>query len=295
MYDVLCYGALCADTLIYVPRFPAPGEGVRALREMMVPGGNAMNEARSLAAWDERVALMGDHLGDDAEGALLTEASMGNPGLDASFLQHSPGWPTPRCRIIVTPDGQRTVLAVRGEQHPFTPPSPTLLARCRVVSVGFFGAGTRTAAYAAREAGCFLVAGDALLPGDERAPLADVIVGSAATLRAVEPDADLVAQMRRLQAPRGAAVVLSDGGAPARALVNGQLLEAAPPLVTPVDTNGAGDCFRAAIVYGLARGWDWPRTLQWAVAAGSASCLKTNNQPPSREEVESLLAQMKDE
>ena len=140
MYDVLCYGALCADTLIRVPRFPAPGEGVRALSEATVPGGNAMNEARCLARWGERVALMGD------------------PGLDASFIQHSPGWPTPRCRIIVTPDGQRTVVAVRGEQHPFTPPTRQLLERCRVVSVSFFGAGTLTAAHAAREAGCLLVA-----------------------------------------------------------------------------------------------------------------------------------------
>ncbi|MBC8078011.1 MAG: carbohydrate kinase family protein, partial [Chloroflexales bacterium] len=56
-YDVLCYGALCADTLIRLPRFPTPGEGVRALGEAMVPGGNAMNEARCLATWGERVAL----------------------------------------------------------------------------------------------------------------------------------------------------------------------------------------------------------------------------------------------
>jgi sugar/nucleoside kinase (ribokinase family) len=289
MYDVLCYGALCADTLIRVPRFPAPGEGVRALSEVMVAGGNAMNEARCLAAWGERVALMGDHLGDDAEGALLTETSMGDPNLDASYIQHSPGWPTPRCRIIVTPDGQRTVLAVRGEQHPFTPPPLALLERCRVVSVGFFGAGTLTAAHAARDAGSLLLAGDALLPGDARAPLADVIVGSAATLRAALPGADIREQMRRLQEPRGAAVVLSDGPAHALALVGDEWLEARPPAITPLDTNGAGDCFRAAVARGLARRWEWPRTLRWAAAAGAAWCLNMNNEPPSVEEVERLL------
>jgi sugar/nucleoside kinase (ribokinase family) len=289
MYDVLCYGALCADTLIRVPRFPAPGEGVRALSEATVPGGNAMNEARCLARWGERVALMGDHLGDDPEGALLTEASMGDPGLDASFIQHSPGWPTPRCRIIVTPDGQRTVVAVRGEQHPFTPPTRQLLERCRVVSVSFFGAGTLTAAHAAREAGCLLVAGDALLPGDQRAPLADVIVGSAATLRAALPGADLREQMRRLQGPRGAAIIVSDAGSPACALVGDEWLEVAPPAIVPLDSNGAGDCFRAAIARGLARGWEWPRTLAWAVAAGAAWCLKMNNEPPSLAEVERLV------
>jgi sugar/nucleoside kinase (ribokinase family) len=190
---------------------------------------------------------------------------------------------------MITPDGQRTVLSVRGEQHPFTPPSDPLLARCRIVSVSRFGAGTLTAAVAARKANRLVVIGDALLPDDTFAPLADVIVGSYEFLRSAVADADVVAHMRRLQSLRGAAVVLTDGPHAVHALVDGLLIQARPPTISPVDTNGAGDCFRAGVTHGLAQSWEWPRILGWACAAASAWCLKENNEPPSVAEVEALL------
>ena len=47
-----------------------------------------------------------------------------------------------------------------------------------------------------------------------------------------------------------------------------------PPSVAAVDATGAGDAFRSGLLYGLSRGLDLPRSLCWAVAAGS---LKVRN------------------
>lgn len=290
MYDALCYGALCADNLISLPRFPVPGEGMRVASDRLVPGGNALNEARCLTAWGNRVALMGDHLGDDPEGALLRETVDQSVGLDGSFLKSAPGSRTPLCRIMITPDGQRTVLAVRSNDHPSTAPSAELLEQCRVVSVTYFGAGVVAAAEAARRANKLLVIGDALLPGEPLASLADVIVGSADQVRLRLPGADLAEQMHRLHAIRSAAVIVTDGPRPARALVDGAWLSVQPPSITPRDTTGAGDCFRAGITHGLIHGWDWPRTLTWACAAASAWCMLSDNQPPSLAMGNGLLA-----
>jgi sugar/nucleoside kinase (ribokinase family) len=41
-----------------------------------------------------------------------------------------------------------------------------------------------------------------------------------------------------------------------------------------IDATGAGDAFRAGLLYGLLRGFDLPRCLCWGVAAGS---LKVKN------------------
>src|SRR4051812_25454454 len=120
MYDILCYGALCADNLIRLPHFPQPGAGVRAISDMLVPGGNALNEARCLALWGRRVALLGDALGDDPEGDLLLATVADTPEIDGRYLRRASGSRTPLCRIMITPDGQRTILAIRSPDHPAT-------------------------------------------------------------------------------------------------------------------------------------------------------------------------------
>jgi sugar/nucleoside kinase (ribokinase family) len=69
---------------------------------------------------------------------------------------------------------------------------------------------------------------------------------------------------------------------------NGFLIQ--PPTVTALDATGAGDAFRAGLLYGLLRGFDLPRSICWAVAAGS---LKVRNlgaatTVPDFKEIESL-------
>ena len=44
--------------------------------------------------------------------------------------------------------------------------------------------------------------------------------------------------------------------------------------VTAVDTTGAGDVFRAGVIYGLLQGWDVPALLRFANAAAALSCTR---------------------
>jgi len=48
-----------------------------------------------------------------------------------------------------------------------------------------------------------------------------------------------------------------------------------PYKITPVDTTGAGDSFRAGIVYGLLHGWDDEKTIDFASAVAACVCLST--------------------
>jgi sugar/nucleoside kinase (ribokinase family) len=43
--------------------------------------------------------------------------------------------------------------------------------------------------------------------------------------------------------------------------------------IKPVDTAGAGDSFRAGIIYGLMHGWDDARTIEFASAVAACVCL----------------------
>jgi sugar/nucleoside kinase (ribokinase family) len=101
------------------------------------------------------------------------------------------------------------------------------------------------------------------------------VIVTSAELLAQASERDIAAHMAALHAVRGAAVIVTDGPRSVRALwlADGTLHTASviPPLVSPGDTTGAGDLFRAAVVLGLVRGWPWPQTLEHAVAAASAA------------------------
>jgi len=271
MPEILCFGAICADLRMRLPRLPRPGEGMHVAEAVWSAGGNALIEARALAAWGVRVALMGDALGIDEPGELVA-AELRRLGLDAQ-VRRDPAARTVVCHILLTPDGERTILALRPPNPPAALPSSELLRACRLVSVTRYGPRTVEVAALARAAGATLVGGDATRPDDALAQLADVLVTSADLLAAHTPGVALGAQMAALHAVRGAAVVVTDGPRPVRAIwAEGGATHAAtltPPAVTPHDTTGAGDIFRAGVALGLLRGWGWPATLERACAEAS--------------------------
>jgi len=49
--------------------------------------------------------------------------------------------------------------------------------------------------------------------------------------------------------------------------------------VEAVDTTGAGDTFHGAIAYGLGRGWDVPRTVEFASAVAALKCRALGGRP----------------
>jgi sugar/nucleoside kinase (ribokinase family) len=276
MYDILCYGSICADQRIYLPRFPQPGDGMRIISERWTPGGNALNEAVALAGWGRRVALCGDRIGADAPGEVVW-AGLRSSAVDSSHLQRDPAWPTVVCRILITPDGERTILVARASERPFDLPSAELVAASQLVSLSRYGPGGALAvAQLARAADRSLLVSDLSDPADPLAALADTICVSAAALHRQAgggPIGPLVAALHRL---RGATVLVSDGPRAAQAFwAEGGAMQSAtatPPTISARDTVGAGDTFRAAVAHGLIAHQPWPAILAHAVEAASAIC-----------------------
>jgi adenosine kinase len=59
------------------------------------------------------------------------------------------------------------------------------------------------------------------------------------------------------------------------------------PAAQLADPTGCGDAYRAGLLYGIARGWDWPRTGRLASLLGSIKIAHrgAQNHRPSREEI----------
>jgi len=84
------------------------------------------------------------------------------------------------------------------------------------------------------------------------------------------------------------AVVVTRGGEGSQVLAGGRLEHV--PAVKPdalVDPTGCGDAYRAGLLYGIARGWDWRKSARLASVMGSIKIAHRGgqNHAPAREEI----------
>ncbi len=271
MNAVLCHGAICADLRLYLPRHPRPGDGVRVRSAIWTPGGNALIEARTLVEAGVAVTLTGDTLGHDAPGDLLA-AELARLKLNAGVAR-SAAAVTPVCHVLIGPDGERSILAIRDEPPQALMPTATQIATSRIVSVTRYGPFTAEVATQARAAERTVVVGDALDPNDPFTAHADVIVTSARLLADI--DLPLDQHINALHNRRRATIIVSDGPRPARIVwhADGQTQSAqiTPPPIATTDSTGAGDVLRAGIVLGILNNQPWPQILEHACALASTA------------------------
>ena len=294
---VVCYGELGVDNIIQVPHLPSPERAAFPTGDSYHIGGAAANSAVWLACWGVATRLLGNAIGADDLGGRLLAWLRRYPQLDLRFLQVREGVRTPFCRILVTPDAERTILVFGYRQTPITPLSSQALQGARFLLLDLYGGAERlAAARLARELGVGVVVSDVLQPDHPVLPLTDIAILSGAYLRESLPSVEVRQHARRLQAVSGGVVIVTDGPRPVHCLDRQRReLTLTPPPVQPLDTTGAGDAFRAGLVYGLLQGWDLAASLALAAAAGAlkVTCLGGASQVPPLEQVQQLAAGLK--
>ncbi len=247
--------------------------------------------AVAFAAWGVAVTLSGNAIGDDDLGRLLRGWLAEYPALDLALLETA-DHPTPFCRILVLPSGERAILVFGYPQTHKTALSAALLAGVRYLALDLYGGPERLeAARQARAAGAQTVVGDVVWPEHPVLPLTDIATNSAAYIRHEFPGSEPVAHARALQQVSGGVIITTDGHNPVHVLDrDGAQFWVRPPRVPVVDATGAGDAFKAGLLYGLRQGWALPRAVAWGVAAGALKVgrLGAGSQPAALEEVEAL-------
>jgi sugar/nucleoside kinase (ribokinase family) len=273
-----------------VPRLPSPGGYVEIENEATYLGGEAANTAVALRHWGKEVRLVGNELGTEIESDLLRELLGRHAFTD---LDQGEGQ-TPVCDIYVTPDGERTMfgrgfasmeIALDAAQLPFEPDQWfTAEPNMSVVS--------RQVARAARRAGMKLYLMDFFQPND---PIFEGTFWQSST-DWVSERANVNAQLAWVNDwidRHGCFAILSDGprgfvaGSPDVAVRH----YATFPAPKVVDMTGAGDMFRAAMLFGLDSGWAVPRCLGFASAAGSlgVGTLGATTSVPEPESIQKLI------
>jgi sugar/nucleoside kinase (ribokinase family) len=219
-------------------------------------------------------------------------STLKRPALDLAHLEIHPSLATPFCRMLVLPDGERAILVFGYPQTPKTRLTSVLLDGARFLALDLYGGPERLeAARIAHAAGVSTVVGDVIWPDHPVLPLTNIATNSAAYIRQEFPGVEVAAHAAQLQQISGGIVITTDGPRPVHVIdPAGGHFWVQPPRVQAVDATGAGDAFKAGLVYGLLHGWELPRAVGWGVAAGALKVgrLGAVSQPPTLEEVAAL-------
>jgi sugar/nucleoside kinase (ribokinase family) len=289
---VVVFGTICLDRLRRIEILPRPGGYAEILDEHLMLGGEAANTASALATWGAEVKLVGNDLGLQDQGENIANL-LAERGLWVETSQPSGGGHrTPVCDIYVAKDGDRTMFGLG-----FADMEPDLGAIPLVPGAWFtgepnMGRGARDAVRLAQAANMRIYLMDFFQPDDPVRP-GDFWQSSTDWVGTRGNTQKNVAWVKGFVAEKGAFTILSDG--PNGFVFGGpdHPTRAYPPYPAPsvVDMTGAGDAFRAGMLYGLDSSWPIAECLRFASAAGSLSCgLLGGSDAPTRAAVEALIA-----
>lgn len=276
MCEVLCYGEIGIDNIIQADGLPSPENAIFPTSDSYHGGGAAANTAVWLAALGVSVKLSGNVIGHDAYGELILERLRKHAQIDLSLVEQRHGVITPFTRAIVTPDGERSFLIFWYPQAPKVQLTKEMLQGIKFLALDLYGGPERLeSARLAFESGVSTVIGDVIWPDHPALPFTSIATNSGAYIRQSFPHVDVRRHARALQSISKGIVITTDGPQMVHALdAQGYGFTVQPPAVTVMDATGAGDAFRAGLLYGLLHGFDLPRSVCWGVAAG---CLKVQH------------------
>lgn len=301
---LVVYGTVCVDRLARIEALPPKGGYAEIMHEVRMLGGEAANTALALAHWGYPPALIGNPVGVGGDAdfirQVLAAGGLDHVHLDTGRLAEPNR--TPVCDIYVTPDGERTMFG-RGF-HDLE--KQVDLERVKLI-FGHLSIGTGTWLTAepnhgrvAREVVTEAVARGAsvylldFFKEDDLVPEGSTWQSSTDWI-GYRSDAERnVRWVGEFSERHGCYCILSDGryGFVAGGLGHPARHYAPFPCPEVVDATGAGDVFRAGMLYGAECGMDLPDRLRFASAAGCLNCLGFGGtgKLPSVAEIESHIA-----
>lgn len=300
MSDVYCFGHVSTGVIMRLKgSMPAPDGYGEVVETMENHSGEATGSALVLARLGNNVALEGNWIGDVPE-CRRTLAFLGSRGIDCSGLVVKPGYKG--VTEIVISDGHTRTVFGRYCDLLFTSRQWEMPDEARVRSARFvcvdpaFGEATLSVARIAKGSGLPLASCDAR-PESELTAKCDLMVISGEFLQREFPQAlkDPVARealFAEYQAACPGLVVFTSGSRPLWFARCGQVRrEQAPFEVDVVDSAGAGDSFRGAMIHGLLRGWSEEACIRYACAVAALICTTAPGcvNAPSASEVERFL------
>jgi sulfofructose kinase len=299
-WDVLGFGVVAVDDLVYVEHYLAADSKAPVLEERRDGGGLAGTALVAAARLGATTAWAGN-LGDD-ELSLFTLREFEREGVDCSLVRRVPGARPVHSTVVVDrSNGQRTIMYYNaGVVPPRLEDFAAAVPRCRVLFID-----STVPAFAldvtelAHRCGVPVVV-DMERIADERtirlAHEVDHLIVGVAMGERLTGKSDPAAMVQALRSPQQAACVVTvgpDGCWYATRESGGTILHRPAYRVQAVDTTGCGDVFHGAYAAGIARGDSVEQAIKVATATAGLKATRPGGRSgiPNRLTVEQFMQQ----
>ena len=276
--DVYLFGQIVLSTIHKLAgKFPEIDGYGEIERSFLCPGGEVMNAAMLLSGLGLTTAIGGPNWGTETTAVLDRYAE--RYGIDTSGIVRDPGFAGVRDLILVD-DRHRTVFGSFGAYFSQKPPrwgepDAAAIRAARIVAIDpFFGSSSDAAARIAAEAGKPYVTIDCPHDGFLHQHAAATVVSGEFRRSAYAGvgAAELFASYT--EKSDGLTIFTSGSGNISCARRGKPVAVVEPYRVEAVSTLGAGDTFRAGVVFGLLEGWADERIVRFASALAALLCTR---------------------
>ncbi|MDO9085068.1 MAG: carbohydrate kinase family protein [Anaerolineaceae bacterium] len=286
-FDVYAYGVISSSELhlLSMP-FPMPDAYAEIAQSHFMTGGEALNSAIVLSRLGLQVQLDGNWIGDTPVGERLL-AIIQQHQIDTKRLQVKKGFSGVR-EIVFSDEQSRTIFGnyidLLNSTRKWNIPQKADIAKAKMVCVDppFKTESSLVAEYAI-ELGIPFVSIDC--PFDQPlAYTATAVIISGEFRNREYPDIDLPDLFTEYHQRAQGLVVLTAGDDEILYGRKGMpIMRFKPYRVKVIDSAGAGDSFRAGVIYGMLNKWSDEQTIQYASAMAAMVCASfpgVLNSPP---------------
>ncbi len=291
--DVYAYGVISASTLYLLKdNFPTRGGYAEILKKYRNIGGEAANASIVLSRLGLKVKLDGNWINPDDDADFVQDVFNKND-VDISRLsfQICQG---PKEMLVVDP-GARTIFGTYAQllaEKSWNLPQRSDVQNAKVVCLDpFFGEASWQAAKYAKSNHKPLITVDCKFD-DPIFLAADMAIISEEYIGHTYPQQSISSLTREYKARSRGTVIFTFGH---KEIIFGSRDERfksfMPYAINPVDTAGAGDSFRAGIIFGYLQNWSTEKTIAFASAVAAIVCQSFPGvlNSPSYDEVISFL------
>ena len=273
-YDVYSYGVISASTLYLLQdQFPDKSGYAEIVEKCKNTGGEAANTSIVLSRLGLSVKLDGNWINPDDDAKFLQD-TFNKHHIDISRISFR------RCQgpkeMLVVDSTSRTIFGTYEQlikEKSWNFPERIDIHNAKVICLDpFFGEASLQAAKYAKELNKPFVTVDCQFDD----PLflgSDVAIISAEYLRDRYPDHSIPSITREYKERSSGTVIFTFGH---KEIIYGSREESykkyTPYRISPVDTTGAGDSFRAGIIVGLLQKWPTEKTIDFASALAALVC-----------------------
>ncbi len=279
LVDFTGIGENATDIMLRLAEFPARDGKTDTLSREIRLGGQVATAVVAAAKWGLRARYVGA-IGSDSHGE-LHRAELRALGVESHLLRVAGAESRLSYILVEQATGSRAVVCHRDPRVRIEIEQSYLkkewFQRSRLLDVdGENPEASRLAASWAREAGVPVMCDLDVFHEDLRFLLAqvDFPVLSLGILEPLAGSNDPLAALPYIRAKYGSRLACTTMGERGALAWDGQRFWYAPAYrLAVVDTTGAGDLFHAGFAYGMLRGWDTQRLLEFGSAAAGLNCM----------------------